>query len=294
LLGHNFLTGGLNAGKLQAQTWFRHAGNLRPAPAKGKLFFVSFAGQSRHNRRVTIAIGAFLNALGILLGALAGLAARHPVAARTQHFFKSALGTFTVFYGLRLVYDNVHGTVFATLKQLLLAAVAVVLGYWIGKILRLQTVSNRLGHHAAQLIAAAQKNPPGQSAAGFTAATSLFCAAPLGILGAVADGLENYFYLLLVKAVMDGLAMLSFVKMFRWPVALAAVPVFLFLNGLTLAVQLGAQPWLEAHAVANYVGLAAGIVTGIVALVIFEIRRVELANYLPALVVAPLLAHWLG
>jgi uncharacterized membrane protein YqgA involved in biofilm formation len=68
----------------------------------------------------------------------------------------------------------------------------------------------------------------------------------------------------------------------------------LFLNGLTLAVQLGAQPWLEAHAVANYVGLAAGIVTGIVALVIFEIRRVELANYLPALVVAPLLAHWLG
>jgi len=31
-----------------------------------------------------------------------------------------------------------------------------------------------------------------------------------------------------------------------------------------------------------------------VALVIWEVRRVELANYLPALAVAPLLAHWLG
>jgi uncharacterized membrane protein YqgA involved in biofilm formation len=243
---------------------------------------------------VIIAIGAFLNALGILLGALCGLAAREPLSARIQNFFKSALGAFTVFYGLRLVYENVHGTLAACLKQLLLAALAVVVGYWIGKILRLQKISNRVGHHASLLLATAQKNPPGNSAAGFAAATILFCAAPLGILGAVADGLENYFYLLLVKAVMDGLAMMSFVKMFRWPVALAAMPVFLFLAGLTRAVQLGAQPWLDAHALTHYVGLAAGLITGIVALVILEVRRVELANYLPALAVAPLLAHWLG
>ncbi len=243
---------------------------------------------------MTIAIGAFLNALGILLGALFGLAAREPVSARTQNFFKSALGAFTVFYGLRLVYENIHGTFTACLKQISLAALAVVLGYWIGKALRLQKCSNRLGRHASGLIAAAQKNPPGSSAAGFAAATILFCAAPLGVLGAVADGLENYFYLLLLKAVMDGLAMMSFVKTFRWPAALAAIPVFLFLDGLTLAVQLGAQPWLDAHSLAHYAGLAAGLVTGLVALVILEIRRVELANYLPALAVAPLLARWLG
>ena len=239
-------------------------------------------------------IGAFLNALGILLGALFGLAVRAPLAAPAQNFFKSALGAFTVFYGLRLVYENVHGTVSMCFKQLCLAALAVVLGFWLGKLLRLQKMSNRVGHQAAVLLAAAQKNPPGNPAAGFAAATILFCAAPLGILGAVADGLENYFYLLLVKAVMDGLAMMSFVKIFRWPAALAALPVFLFLNGLSLAVQLGAQPWLAAHALTHSVGLAAGIVTGIVALVIFEIRRVELANYLPALAVAPLLAHLAG
>jgi uncharacterized membrane protein YqgA involved in biofilm formation len=52
---------------------------------------------------------------------------------------------------------------------------------------------------------------------GFCACTVLFWAAPLGLLGAVADGLSGYFYLLAVKAVMDGLAMTSFVKMFRWP-----------------------------------------------------------------------------
>ncbi len=239
-------------------------------------------------------IGPFLNALGILLGALFGLAARKPVSRRAQEFFKSALGAFTVFYGLRLVYENVHGTFGACLKQIFIAMLAVVLGYWLGKLLRLQKISNRVGHHASTLLAAAQKNPPGPTADGFVAAATLFCAAPLGFLGAVADGLTDYFYLLLVKAAMDGLAMMSFVKWFRWPVALAAIPVFLFLDGLGLAVQLGAQPWLNAHGLTGYVNLAAGLVTCSVALVIFEVRRVELANYLPALAVAPLLGHWLG
>ncbi|MGA2244485.1 MAG: DUF554 family protein [Verrucomicrobiota bacterium] len=239
-------------------------------------------------------IGPFLNALGILLGALSGLAMRKPVTARTQEFFKSALGAFTVFYGLRLIYQNVDWNFTAAWKQIASALLAVVAGYWLGRLLRLQTWSNRIGHYAASLLAAAQKEPPAPPAAGFVAATLLFCAAPLGILGAVVDGLEGYYYLLLLKAIMDGLAMMSFVKMFRWPVAFAALPVFFFFNGLALAVQLGAKPWLEPHKLTSSIGLAAGLVTCIVAVVIFQVRRVELANYLPALLVAPALVHWLG
>jgi len=239
-------------------------------------------------------IGAFLNALGILLGALFGLAMRKPLTVRTQTFFKSALGVFTILWGLRLVYENVHGPLGACLKQILIGVLAVFFGYWLGKVLQLQKASNRIGHHAASLLGAAQKNPPAPAAAGFMAATLLFCAAPLGILGAVADGLQSYFYLLLLKAVMDGLAMASFVKMFRWPVALSAVPVFLFFNGIALVVRLEFRPWLDAQGLASSVGVADGLVVCSVALVIFEIRRVDLANYLPALAIAPLLARWLG
>jgi uncharacterized membrane protein YqgA involved in biofilm formation len=238
-------------------------------------------------------IGAFLNALGILVGALFGLAMRQPVSARTQEFFKSVLGALTGFYGLRLMYESVHGTFLACLKQLLIAALAVVLGYWVGKLLRLQVWSNRIGHHAATLLDAAQKNPPGPPVTGALAATLLFCAAPLGILGAVADGLEYYYYLLLLKAVMDGLAMMSFVRIFRWPAALAAVPVFFFFNGLGLLVRIGAQLWLVPHDLVGPMGIATGLVTCSISLVIFQVRRVELANYLPGLLVAPLLAYWL-
>jgi uncharacterized membrane protein YqgA involved in biofilm formation len=244
----------------------------------------------RHHPRVNI--GAYLNALGILAGALLGLTARRPLSARTQRFFQSALGAFTVFFGLRLVVVNLHGTFFSALKQIALGLLAVLLGAWLGKLLRLQKISNRLGQHAAMRLAAAQKNPPGKSAAGFLALTILFCAAPLGILGAAADGLANDFWLLLLKAVMDGLAMVSFVKMFRWPVALVAVPVLFFLNGLTLGVRWGALPWLTAHGLVASVNVAAGLIACAVAVVIWEIRRVELNSYLPGLAVAPVLA-WL-
>ena len=133
--------------------------------------------------------GAFLNALGILIGGLLGLALLQPLSLRTQVFFRSALGTATVFFGLQLVWLDVGGTFPAVGKQLGLAVLAVTLGFWIGKLLRLQKISNRLGRYAGSLIAAAQAGAPRIISGGLAACTILFCAAPLGLLGAVTDGL---------------------------------------------------------------------------------------------------------
>jgi uncharacterized membrane protein YqgA involved in biofilm formation len=255
--------------------------------ANGKLFFAPIA---RHNLRVTTTIGAFLNAIGILLGALFGLAQRKPISARTQLFFRNALGAATIFFGLQLVWLNVNGNFLSCAKQVFIALLALVLGNLLGKLLSLQKISNHFGRFAGNLIADAQKNPPHKMADGFKACAILFCAAPLGILGAVTDGLSGDFYLLAVKAVMDGLAMASFVKMFGWFSALSAFPVFIFLGAITFAVQFYAKPFLDPHNLIDSVNAAAGFVACAVALVIFEVRKVELANYLPALAVAPLLS----
>jgi len=241
---------------------------------------------------VATTIGAFLNALGILLGGLFGLARREPLSARAQIFSRNALGAAAVFFALRLVWLSVNGTVLTCLKQLVLALLAIMLGNLLGKLLRLQKLSNRLGRYATRLLASAETSSSRKIADGFCACTILFWAAPLGLLGAVADGLSGYFYLLAVKGVMDGLAMTSFVKMFRWPAALSALPVFALLGFIALACQLYALPFLKSHQLVDSVNAAAGLAACAVALVIFEVRKVELANFLPALIVAPLLA-WL-
>ena len=168
----------------------------------------------------------------------------------------------------------------------------MVLGNLLGKLLALQKISNRLGRFAGNLIASTQTNPLRKSADGFNACAILFCAAPLGILGAVTDGLSGYFYFLAIKAVMDGLAMTSFVKMFDWFSALSGFPVFIFLGAITFAAGFFAKPLLDSHQLTAPVNVAAGMIACIISVVIFEVRKVELANYLPALAVAPLLA-WL-
>jgi hypothetical protein len=236
--------------------------------------------------------------MGILIGGLLGLAMLQSLSLRLQVFFRSALGAGTIFFGVQLVWLSVNGTFLSVAKQLFIAVLAVTLGFWMGKLLRLQKLSNRLGRYAGNLVAAAQSNAPRKITGGFTACVILFCAAPLGLLGAVTDGLPagdsptGYFWLLAVKAVMDGLAMTGFVKVFGWPSALSAFPVFALLGGITLACQLWARPLLEAHGLVGSVDAAAGFIACAIALMIFEIRRIELANFLPALAVAPLLA-WL-
>lgn len=239
-------------------------------------------------------LGAFLNAVAILLGALFGLVRREPLTLRTQKSCQSALGAFTAFCGLQLVWLNVSGSFTVVLTQLFLAVLAVVLGNLLGKILGLQKISNRLGRHAAQLLARAGENPATRPADGFWAATILFCAAPMGIIGALTDGLGYYFYPLAVKGVMDGLAMTSFVKSLRWPVAMSALPLFLFLNSLTWLAEKPLAGWLTNPALMHSFNIAAGLILCAITLLILQVRRVEIANYLPALALAPLLTHWLG
>ena len=238
-------------------------------------------------------IGPILNALGILLGALFGLARRNPLSARSQNSAKSALGALTALCGLHLAWLHLGGGAFSVIKQLFIALLAMILGNLLGKLLGLQKLSNRVGRHASGLLAGAANQSGQKPKDGFLAATLLFCAAPLGFIGAVTDGLNGYFFPLALKALMDGLAMTRFIKMFRWPVALAALPVFLLLNSVAAGVRAFALPLLAAPALLNSVGTTAGLIICAMTLVILEVRRVELADYLPALLFAPLLTRLL-
>lgn len=241
-----------------------------------------------------VPFGAFLNALGILVGALAGLVHRSPMPLPAQLLLRRALGAFTVLLGFRLVWIGINGTFWACGKKLLLALAAVTLGHAIGKLLRLQKLSNRLGRAASDIINAAQTHETRPVKNGFCTCTILFCAAPLGILGAVTGGLTGDYWLLAVKMVMDGLAMTGFVRLFGWPAALSAFSVYAFLGTITFLCQTYAHPFLAPQELVDSVNAAAGLIACAVALVVFGVRRVELANFLPALVLAPILDHFLG
>jgi len=242
--------------------------------------------------------GAILNAAGILIGGLVGLVRTTPLAPKTQAFFKLALGVFTIFYGLRLTWLSINGPFPQIVKQIVIALLAVMIGKPLGHLLHFQKVSNRLGQYARRLIETTRPDDPLRFSNGLNACAVLFCAAPLGILGAVQDGLpagpegSGYFYTLGVKALMDGLAMTGFVALFGGGAMLSALPVFVFQVSITLSCSLYLEPFLRAHGLVDSVNAVGGLVVCTVGLVIFEFKKVELADFLPSLAVAPLIT-WL-
>ena len=236
--------------------------------------------------------GTYLNVAGIVAGGLVGLAWKKPLSAANQMFCKTALGALTVFFGLRLTWLGVNGSIRQILAQLAVVMLSLTLGKLVGRLLRLQKSSNRLGQFAREKMAGAKPGDANRFLTGFQVCAALFCAAPLGVLGAISDGLSGDFAPLAVKALMDGLAAMSFISIFGGGVLLAAVPVLVFQGTISLACARFLLPLLEAHGLVEPVNATAGLLIFCVALIIFEVRKIEVTDYLPSLVFAPVLTWW--
>jgi uncharacterized protein len=238
-------------------------------------------------------IGTILNVAGIVAGGAVGLLRPAPLAPAREAFFKVALSAFTVFYGLRLAWLSFNGSFVQNLKQLLIVILALMLGRLTGRLLHLQKMSNRLGQRARERITAANAGGASRASEGFKTCAALYCAAPLGILGAIQDGLTSpqYFYPLAVKGVMDGLATMGFVSLFGWGVLLAALPVLAVQGTLTL-LCLRLLPFLAGHELVDAINAVGGLLVSCVALVMLGLKRIELADYLPSLLLAPMIC-WL-
>jgi len=234
-------------------------------------------------------IGSLLNAAAILLFGAGALIVRRQPSARLQNALKGLLGVITIIVGLRATVISLGGGWLHVGKQVLIILFALSFGRVIGQLLHLQKLSNRLGEYAKERLD--QESPAGSRFNdGFITASLLFCVAPLAFIGAVQDGMNGYWQTLAVKAAMDGLTVLAFVSVFGWGVLLASLPVLAYQGTLSLGARFLAQhldPSLisAAHATAGMVVFSAG-------LVVLELKRISLTDYLPAIAVAPLIA-WL-
>ena len=172
----------------------------------------------------------------------------------------------------------------------MIGVISLVLGNLVGKGLGLQSSMNRLGQFARERFASSAASRP---ADGFQTGTIAFCAAPMALLGALLEGLGCGPKLLLTKAVLDGLATLAFARTFGWGTLLAIGPLLIYQGGLVIGVA-SVQPFLLDHALVDSVTFVAGFLTSFLSLVMLEIRKVPTGDYLPALIIAPLLTWYWG
>jgi uncharacterized protein len=236
--------------------------------------------------------GAIVNAAGIVVGGLWALVARKPIPALYQSALKIVLGVCAIWFGLKLTWTSINGSLAQAAKELCIVLLAMTLGKMAGQLLRLQKFSNSVGKYASSVLAAPAANK--RFSDGFTMATALFCAGPLAVLASVQEGLTGFSPVFLVKAATDGLATYAFCATFGWGIMASAIPVLAFEGALIRGTQL-LEPILRQRSwpIVDAVNAVDGLLIFCVAMIILELKKIQVADYYPSLLFAPLLAWWL-
>lgn len=235
-------------------------------------------------------LGTIVNVGAILIGGAVGLATSKTPSPKLERRIKMILGILTIYVGLKTVWQSINGSFFSVLGQVAIMFTALILGNLIGKALKLQARLNKLGEHAKNLFASqsAEAAKPRRFSEGFVTCTILFCVGPMAIVGSLEDGLTGKFQTLAIKSAMDGLATLAFVKTFGAGPIFAAIPVLAYQGTITLGAGL-LQGVLNQPGIVASISATGGLLILCISVVILEVQRVPLADYLPSLAVAPVL-----
>lgn len=227
-------------------------------------------------------LGTFINVAGVLGGTLTGRCVPRALPEARQLQARRILTGLTLLTGVVVITSALSPQIGVSLKLGLVALTALCLGSLTGHLLGLHRLLGRA-------VAWAGTRNAGPS--GFPLEVVVLVANPLGFVGAVLEGWTGDWRPLGLKAALDTLAALGFAAAGSRTVWLAALPMLAVQGTLTLGAALLVQRFPDPASAAA-LRLCAGLIVVAATPVVLGLRKVPLANYLPSLVLGPLLAAW--
>jgi uncharacterized membrane protein YqgA involved in biofilm formation len=134
----------------------------------------------------------------------------------------------------------------------------------------------------------ADRTESGDLRDGFVTATLVYCIGAMSIVGSIQDGLTGNAGILFVKSFLDGVTAIFFASSMGAGVAFAALPV-LFYQGLISLSAGFLSPFLSEQVITELTAVGGILIIGI-AFLLLKISTVKIANLLPALIFALLIA----
>jgi uncharacterized protein len=229
--------------------------------------------------------GTWVNVATVIIGTILGQLLRGRLPRSLQLVITQGLGLFTAFLGITMAQTLLTVKI-GPISGVIPGLIAITLGSICGELLQLETKLQQLGDWFKVKFQGGSKFTEG-----FVAASLLFCIGPMAILGCLDNGLSGKQDILVVKAVMDGIAAITLTSSYGIGVGFSALIILLYQGVLSLAAGFFAQVLPDPSsdpAVLLMSGVGGLMVLGI-GLQLLEITQVRLASFLPALFIAPLL-----
>ncbi|RNB79975.1 DUF554 domain-containing protein [Brevibacillus nitrificans] len=233
-----------------------------------------------------ILLGTLVNALAIVVGALLGrLLTRIPDSIRKT--VMQGIGLAVVLLGIQMSLGT---------DNFLLMIVSIVVGSIFGELIGIEKALNRLGQWLEKKVGGGKE---GGIATGFVTATLVYCIGAMAVLGAMDSGLRNNHDILYTKALLDGFSAIIFTSTLGIGVLFSAVPVFIYQSLIALLstqiYNVVSQTMLDA--MLAEITAVGGLMIIAIGINILEIKKINVANMLPALAIAALgvpIVEWLS
>lgn len=228
--------------------------------------------------------GTIINFFTIIVGSILGLFFGSKLPDNLKNTIISGMGLFTAAVGIQM---------FLKTENPLIDLGALVLGGILGEVLDLEELVKKLGVWLEKRFVGSSEGTSSNFVRGFLSSSVLFCTGPMSVLGSISDGLNGDYLTLSIKSMLDGIISIAFTSTLGIGVAFSAIPVFLYQGSISLlAAQLNA---IITPSMMNEMTATGGVLLmGIGVSSLLEIKKIRVANFLPALVIAPLIAYLLG
>jgi uncharacterized membrane protein YqgA involved in biofilm formation len=223
--------------------------------------------------------GTLLNIATVLIGGTLGLLFGARLPERIRQTVVAGLGLFTAAIGLSLFLDS---------QNVIIVLVSLLVGCVLGEWWQIEDGLARMGAWLQTRFAAKAEGGSTRFVRGFLTASLVFCVGPLTILGSIQDGLTGDYQLLAIKSTLDGFAAMVFASSLGVGVLFSVLVILVYQGGLSLLAQQAQMIFSEAM-IAEMSAVGGVLLIGLAISSLLEIKPIRVGNFLPAIVVAPLI-----
>lgn len=227
--------------------------------------------------RVTKMFGVAVNTITVLVGSIIGLIFKKGIPEKLTDAIMTGIGLCTVSIGISGLFGDVN--------TIILIA-SMVFGAAIGALIGIDSKINSLGEILSNKIKT--NDNKSSVAGGFVTACLLFCVGSMTIVGSLNAGISGNNKMLLTKSLLDLISSMMLSASLGIGVLFSSVFVFVF-QGLLVLLARYIAPILTADAIAQLNGVGSLIIFAL-GLNIIGITKIKVADYLPAIVIAPILS----
>lgn len=234
-----------------------------------------------------VGLGTILNVAAIVAGGLIGLVFSRAISARYQQTLMQAIGVCVIFVGIGGAVQEMM-TVTAdgmqsggTMMVVISYAVGSLLGEWID-------LERRMEQFGTWLKIKTGNAREKQFVDAFVTASLTVCIGAMAIVGAIQDGLSGDHSTLALKAMLDMVIICVMSASMGKGCLFAAIPVGILQGAVTLLAR-AIQPLMTEAALAN-LSLTGSILIFCVGINLLWEKKLKVANMLPSIVVAVVLA----